>query len=172
MTAFGCELELSDEQDRVAVDRDLLHRVLSAGCRRAGSSIRVSVALVDDETIAELHDRFLGIPGPTDVLSFPLPSDPEFDSEEGVAAVEGEVVVSTDTAFRTAQTLDIDPLAEVCLYALHGLLHLLGFDDHEADEFDEMHGLEREVMIAELGVDPGIERRGDGGKKEGGSGES
>lgn len=165
----ACDLVVTDEQDRVAVDPAVLQRVLDAACRRMGRSMRLSVAIVDDETIAGLHERFLGISGPTDVLSFPLPPDGEPDpGEPGEPTwVEGEVVVSADTAHRTATELGVPPAVEVCLYALHGLLHLLGQDDHEPGDFLRMHGLEREIIQGELGIDPRAPGATEGGVRGG-----
>jgi len=156
----GCRVILSDQQEVLPVDPELLERVVVAAARKLGRSITVSVALVEDDVMAELHERFLGIPGPTDVLSFPLPKEPgEVGADEG--SPDGEIVISTRTAVDTAARLGIDPQVEVCLYAVHGLLHLLGHDDHSDDGWQKMHELETEVLGEEMGVDPRVleERR-------------
>jgi len=105
-----------------------------AACKRAAEAVlktrKVVVALVTDETIAELHERFLEKPGPTDVLSFP----------------HGEIVVSGDTALREAQRRDIDPVHELMLYVVHGALHLAGHDDRTERQEKEMRAAERRVL--------------------------
>ena len=109
-----------------------------AACKRAAEAVlqgrKVVVALVDDDTMAELHERFLGIPEPTDVLSFP----------------HGEIVVSADTARREAVARGTDPLAELVLYVVHGALHLAGHDDRKPKQQTKMRAAERKVL-AELG---------------------
>lgn len=110
-----------------------------AACRRAAETVlgrrKAVVALVDDATMAELHERFLGEEGPTDVLSFP----------------HGEIVVSADTALREAEARGIPPLHELLLYVVHGALHLEGFDDKTEEARRRMRAEERRVLV-ELGV--------------------
>jgi len=109
-----------------------------AACKRAAELVldrkKVVVALVDDKTMAELHERFLGKSGPTDVLSFP----------------HGEIVVSADTAAREAKARGIPPLHELVLYVVHGALHLAGHDDRKTKTQKLMRAAERKVL-AELG---------------------
>jgi len=109
-----------------------------AACRRAAEAVlkdrKVVVALVDDATIARLHQRYLGVPGPTDVLSFP----------------HGEIVVSADTARREAHRRGIRPIAELVLYVVHGALHLAGHDDKSPKARVAMRAAERRVL-KELG---------------------
>jgi probable rRNA maturation factor len=90
---------------------------------------------VDDRTIARLHERFLGVPGPTDVLSFP----------------HGEIVVSAETARREARARGIEPLHELLLYVVHGALHLAGHRDKRTKEQKAMRAAERRVL-ARLGL--------------------
>lgn len=120
------------------VDRQAAVPRAKAACKRAAERVlqgrKVVVALVDDETIAELHERYLGVPEPTDVLSFP----------------HGEIVVSGDTARREAAARGIPPLHELVLYVVHGALHLAGHDDRTPAARRRMRAAERRVL-AELG---------------------
>ena len=91
----------------------------------------VSVALVSDAQIAELNQRYLGRDGPTDVLAFNL-SEGE---PQGQERVWGEVVISVDTARRQASgSLE----KEICLLAVHGTLHLLGWEDDTPESWQQM----------------------------------
>lgn len=90
----------------------------------AGSA-ELSVSLVREEEIADLHLRYMGEEGSTDVLSFPLD---EID-EEGIRIL-GDVVIAPAVA---ARNNDADPQAEMRLLLVHGILHLLGHD-HERDD--------------------------------------
>jgi len=116
------------------VDRQTAVPRAKAACRRAAELVledrKVVVALVNDATMAELHERYLGERGPTDVLSFP----------------HGEIVVSGDTARREALARGIRPLDELVLYVVHGALHLAGFDDRSAAARKRMRAAERRIL--------------------------
>lgn len=114
------------------------------GCRRAA----VSVAIVDDTTIAALHERFLAIPGPTDVLSFDLRDDAGPAGAAGDHDIEGEVVVSRDTARREAKKRRLPTEEELLRYVIHGTLHLLGYLDDKPERAKKMHRGEDEVLRA------------------------
>ncbi len=129
------------------VDSQVIERLLRVTLEHhdcAGAS--VSVAIVDDATMAVLHERHLGIPGPTDVLTYDLR-----DADTG--DLEGEIVIDYDTAVREGAARKHSPAHEVLLYAVHGLLHLLGYDDHEPSEAEAMHACEDE-MLAAIGIGP------------------
>lgn len=102
----------------------------------------LSMAIVPDETMAELHEEFLAIAGPTDVLTFEL----EHRSDESVE--EGEVVICFDEADRQARQRGHKVEEELLLYAVHGLLHLCGYDDRDQPGHDAMHAREDELLEA------------------------
>jgi len=111
------------------------HRLLDTGLSE------LSLAMVGDARMSLLHKRFMGIDGPTDVLTFPL----EFD----VAGREtsGEVVICVPEAARQAKARGTRVDCELLLYAIHGILHLSGFDDKTAKAFQRMHRKEDEILI-------------------------
>jgi probable rRNA maturation factor len=78
------------------------------------ADLNIEFSLVDDETIADVHGEFLDDPTPTDVITFH----------------HGEILLSTDTAHRQSQEHGLGLLDELTLYAIHGLLHLHGHEDH------------------------------------------
>jgi probable rRNA maturation factor len=86
----------------------------------------LSLSFVEEDEIAELHERYLHEPGPTDVLSFPL--DDDAVDEHGVRLL-GDVVIAPSVAARTNPD---DPGTELRLLVVHGVLHLIGYD-HETD---------------------------------------
>jgi rRNA maturation RNase YbeY len=104
-----------------------------------------SLALVGDRRMAELHQQFMDIPGPTDVLTFEL----DHDARGRVTA--GEVVVCVPYALRESRRRRVPPRNELLLYALHGMLHLCGYDDRTARDFATMHRREDEILN-QLGV--------------------
>ena len=107
----------------------------------------VSVALVGDAEMARLHGRFLDDPTPTDVLTFVL----DRDGRGRVSA--GEVVVCVPEAERQAAERGTSAERELLLYALHGVLHLCGFDDTTPDAHRTMHQMEDSILI-QLGLGP------------------
>jgi probable rRNA maturation factor len=111
-------------QTECSIDVDRVTR--AAELAMAGSPYvagEISIAVVDDRSIHELNRQFLDHDYPTDVLSFPL-----------VAAgnhLEGEIVVSVDTAAREAAEVGWSTEDELLLYVVHGALHLAGFADKD-----------------------------------------
>jgi probable rRNA maturation factor len=85
-----------------------------------------------------LHGRFLDDPTPTDVLSFVLEQSPGF--------LEGEVIVSADTAVVNAAKYRSTLAEELLLYAIHGTLHLVGYDDITPAKRAVMRKREKEVL--------------------------
>ena len=114
--------------------------------------VELSLALVGDRRMADLHQRFMSIPGPTDVLTFPL----DEDAQGRVTA--GEVVVCVPEAARRCRGHGVELRQELLLYAVHGLLHLCGFDDRTPRDFRRMHRTEDDIL-AQIGVGPVFARR-------------
>lgn len=105
----------------------------------------LSLALVGDDRMAMLHYQFLKIKGPTDVLTF------ELEHDRAGHCAGGEVIVCVPEAQRRATEFKIDVVEELLLYALHGLLHLSGFDDRTPSDYRAMHQREDEIL-KQLGV--------------------
>ena len=102
----------------------------------------LSIALVDDETIARLNAEYRGIDKPTDVLSFSLM---EGDHAERRGALLGDVIVSLETAAAQAKRGRRSLDEEVLRLLIHGTLHLLGHDHAEAGEARAMRAEERRL---------------------------
>ena len=138
-------VEIAWEVEARPVSDEALCSAVAAALDFGGESGReVSLALVSDETLAELHGRFLDDPSKTDVMSFLLEED-----EDGDGAW-GEVIVSVDRAREVAKERGLAFEREVVLYVVHGTLHLCGFDDHEDEDRAEMRAAEAAVL-AKLG---------------------
>jgi probable rRNA maturation factor len=106
-----------------------LPRRKSGGLSRLG---QVEVVLVSDKRIAAIHQQFMNDAAPTDVITFQ----------------HGEIVISVETAKRQAQEFGTSVDHELRLYLVHGLLHLLGFDDKTAAAAKEMKRVQ-EKLVAE-----------------------
>lgn len=126
-------------------------RPVSAALRRVMKAegvdaYQLSVALVDDLHIRRLNRRYLGHDYATDVLSFRL------DEDRPGEALSGEIILGAERAAVVARRLHTDPRAELLLYAVHGGLHLVGYDDHGPRKARAMHAREAELLAA-LGVE-------------------
>lgn len=86
------------------------------------SDAKVNLVLMDDASIHVLNKRYLEHDEPTDVITFPL-------SNPGAKQLLGDIVISAETAKREAIDAQTEPFHELLLYAIHGCLHLCGFDD-------------------------------------------
>ena len=113
--------------------------------------VSLSIVFVTDREIQTLNKKFLNRNYATDVLAFDL-------TERGlsyakhkrklrrVSAVEGDIIISTDTVFRNAKIYQKSPYEEVILCVVHGILHLLGYDDHAPADIRRMREKEEQLM--------------------------
>ena len=124
-------------------ERDL-KRLVQHAAGLADRELEVSFAVIDDVRMRQLNNQFLAHDYATDVLAFPLAEEP---------CLMGDVLVSADTARREAARRGHPAYHELLLYAVHGVLHLIGHDDHDAAERRRMRRAERETLAA-LGVPP------------------
>jgi probable rRNA maturation factor len=90
----------------------------------------LEIVLVDRATMAEVHGDFLGDPTETDVITFPY----------------GEILVCPAVAYDASLALEATLDEEVLLYALHGILHLTGYDDTTPAARVEMHDVQAELL--------------------------
>lgn len=105
----------------------------------------VAIYFVSTEEICRLHQEFFDDPSPTDCISFPL------DKAQGVGYhVLGEVFVCPQTAveyvLKSGEEKSENPYAEMTLYVVHGLLHLLGYDDVKDSDREKMRAAEARIM--------------------------
>ena len=134
----GVEVDLAAIR---AVARHVLDRL------RIHPLAELSVLLVDEAAMTELHVRWMDEPGPTDVLSFPMDElRPGRDDEEPEPGLLGDVVLCPQVAARQAVEAGHGTEDELHLLTTHGILHLLGYDHAEPDEEREMFGLQRELL--------------------------
>jgi probable rRNA maturation factor len=127
---------------------DLLRRSVETALTRHGSeAAEVSVHLTDDGEVQELNRRYRGIDAPTDVLSFAMDPGP---GPRGPWLL-GDVVISLPRARAQAEAFGHDLARELCYLAVHGTLHLLGYDDAEEQAAGAM-AAEAEAVMAAVGL--------------------
>jgi len=142
------DITVADERGAATpVAGRLIDAITAALRRHEATAARINLAIVDDEAIAVLNERHLKHAGPTDVLTFDL-RESAIDFDGALWQVDGQIVVSSETAAREAALRGHDETAELALYAVHGTLHLLGYDDADEGEAERMHQLEDEILLS------------------------
>ena len=138
-SASRYQIALLNQQSRHSVNEARLTAAATAVLEDSEfSSAAISFAIVDDDTIHELNRRHLDHDWPTDVLSFVLEDDGDH--------LEGEVILSADTAATAAKELGNSPSEEQLLYVIHGMLHLVGYDDKSDADAEEMRAAEARYL--------------------------
>jgi len=101
-----------------------------------------AVHFVDEPTICALHQRYFNDPSPTDCISFPMD-----DANEEGYRVLGEIFVCPKAALDFAAEHKSSPYEETTLYIVHGLLHLMGYDDMNDEDRAKMRSAEERQMV-------------------------
>ena len=131
-------------QAKVRLPEQRLRRLIRAVLVDQGvTAAEVSVMLVNDQHIQRLNRRYRGKNRSTDVLAFRMGRGP---GESPSPQILGDVVVSVETARRTARQLGISWQEEVCRYLVHGTLHLLGYEDVTRRGFCRLHRIQEELL--------------------------
>ncbi len=114
---------------------------------RVHPQAELCIKAVDEDTIAELNEKWMEKQGPTDVLAFPMdelrPGKVNEEPEEGVL---GDLVLAPSIAARQGEEAGHGSEAEIDLLTTHGILHLLGYDHAEPDEHAVMFGLQADLL--------------------------
>jgi probable rRNA maturation factor len=134
-----------------------VERAIATAARACGATGEVAVMLADDATLRALNARWRGRDAPTNVLSFPAPPAlrvPPLAGEGrggGEPKFLGDIAIAFETTRREAEAEGKTILHHLSHLAVHGFLHLLGYD-HESDaEAERMERLERSIL-AELDI--------------------
>lgn len=151
------QIELSNQQEKLMVTQEMEDKIIevleeAARVHEVNDMAEVSLMLTDDESIHEMNREYRGIDRPTDVLSFALE---EGEEEEIFGGPEenllGDIIISVETAVRQAEEYGHSVEREMSFLALHGMLHLLGYDHMEEEERQEMRAQEKAILAA-LGI--------------------
>lgn len=124
-------IEVRNAQRALEVDapalRELAQKVLAALGR---NKAHLDILITDDAYIRGIKKRYMGIDSATDVISFDT----------------GDIIISAETAKRNAPQFGTTPLKEVCLYLIHGILHLSGYDDATEGGLRRMEKKQEELL--------------------------
>ena len=152
---------IDDQQKSIPFDEELvrlLERAVAVGLENTGGprDVQVSVLLVDDEAILAMNQEYRNVDRSTDVLSFPMLEyrDDGIDDEQLVHDTDpetgevmlGDIVISLETALRQAGEYGHGIRREVAFLAVHGLMHLRGYDHDDEDDRRLMRDKEEEIM--------------------------
>jgi probable rRNA maturation factor len=142
MPATG-EISISNRQRARRIDQRFFEKILRWLADEALSldHIEVGFHLVNAIEMARVHEEFMGISGSTDVVTFDHGSEPP-------RRIHGEIFISVDDAIAQARAFKTTWQCEVVRYAIHGVLHLLGFDDLKADARAKMKREENRFLRA------------------------
>ena len=142
-----------------AVDPEQLTALVELAFRRwhVHPGSEVSIAVVDEDRMAQLHEQWLDLPGATDVMSFPMDELREGTAEAPALGVLGDVVLCPPVAERQARAAGHSTQDELCLLTAHSLLHLLGHDHAREDERARMFTAQRGLLEEFLGRDAPVE---------------
>ena len=134
-----------DELELIACARYVMEQL------KVHPEAELCISLVDEAAMETLHVQWMDLPGPTDVMSFPMdelrPGRDGIPPEEGVL---GDIVLCPSVAERQAAEAGHAPIEELLLLTTHGVLHLLGFDHGEPEEHREMFELQRQLLLTFL----------------------
>ena len=163
--SMSFEIDISCQTTMHQVDLDALKAAIIHGLtvEQVRSAV-LSVTIVDNTAMQRLNRQHLNHDYPTDVISFqldwrssqntPTDSPPETKTGRSVdAGIEGEVIVSVEYASETAAACGWNTQDELTLYAIHGMLHICGYDDLTASEKEIMRGREKAILSG-LGLSP------------------
>jgi probable rRNA maturation factor len=130
------------------LDTELLRRVTTEALRREGveGEVALSVVITDDEAMRELNQQFRDVDVPTDVLAFGSGQEGGFVTAPGEPAYLGDVVISYPCSVAQAEEYGHSVDRELALLAVHGVLHLLGYDHMDEAERMEMWARQNEIL--------------------------
>ena len=140
-------ISIQNRQKLLTVDVGRVRRSLKRLLKELGfNDSEISVLLVDDDQIREINKNYLQRDRPTNVISFAMTEGAFGDVHPEIL---GDIILSVETAARDAMACEIDFMDEVEFLLIHGLLHLLGYNNEnvESKEAKKMKKLERELFF-------------------------
>ena len=119
---------------------------------RVSTRSDLAIMFVDPDPIAELHERWMGLEGPTDVMSFPMDELRPGDGRGRPEGILGDIVLCLWVAAQRAAAAGHSALEEMLLLTVHGILHLLGYDHVTPDQERQMFALQRQLLLTFIAV--------------------
>lgn len=142
------EVDIIDQQKKLLLEISQIRLIVRSILRHLKiHDAQLSFVFVSSQKIRALNKKYLNRPHATDVLAFDFRSESAM-AGESPAAVSGEIIISTDAVRQNARHFKSSIAAELVLYMVHGVLHLVGYDDHNPRDVSQMRAKEEDVMRA------------------------
>ncbi|RBP98977.1 rRNA maturation RNase YbeY [Bifidobacterium xylocopae] len=122
---------------------------------RVSTMSDLTIMFNDPEPMAVLHERWMGLEGPTDVMSFPMDELRPGDGLTLPEGILGDIVICPWVANQQAAAAGHTAMEEMLLLTIHGCLHLLGYDHASRVQERQMFGLQRQLLLTFLAERPG-----------------
>jgi probable rRNA maturation factor len=137
-------IEIENRSGQLVPESEI-QKLLEFSIRELGlhPECELTLAFINDAEMEELHIKWMDLPGSTDVMSFPMDELKPNDPEPGIL---GDIVISPVFARAQAEKAGHSFEHEVKILAVHGLLHLLGYDHQELDEEKVMFALQEDLV--------------------------
>ena len=137
-------IEISNQSD-IACDENSILSVADFALTEMGihDDSELNIRIVDEDVMTDLHVQWMGLPGPTDVLSFPMDEMKPQSAAKGPGVV-GDIVLCPDFAEKSTKLNSL--AAELHLLTVHGVLHLLGYDHAQPMEEKKMFALQEKIL--------------------------
>lgn len=148
------ELDILDETGKLEENTiDLVEKVLQSAAKQLSvkNGAEVSVTFVTNEAIHQINLEYRGKDMPTDVISFAMEEMGEGEIEIRNAELPvllGDIIISVDRTTEQAESYNHSFERELCFLAVHGFLHLLGYDHDTQEKEQEMFGLQETILQA------------------------
>ncbi len=134
------KLEITDLQKFYPIEKNKIRKLVRNILKAEKKDAELSVVFVDNKRIKEINKTFLGHRYATDVLSF------AYHESSCSNTITGEIIVSVEMAIQLAQRHGYSVEGEIALYLIHGILHLIGYDDKRKSDAKKMHQREGELL--------------------------
>ena len=139
------KIEIFNETEKKILELVDVRKVIDIAIKNQKlDNLEFNIIIVDNDYIHELNKNYRNIDRPTDVITFALE-----DYEDGIKLEHrmlGDIYISIDKAISQAEEYGHDLRREICFLAVHGFLHLLGYDHMEKEEEEIMFSLQEEIL--------------------------
>ena len=140
---------INDLQKKTSLNISQIKKIIKCVFKHENvSEVSLSVLFVTNQKIRALNKKYLGRNNATDVLAFDS-TDEEVSYKtftKKVKEINGDIIISTDAAIKSARSYNTSVEYELVLYVVHGILHLLGYDDHSKKDILEIRKKEEELV--------------------------
>ncbi|MAM04594.1 MAG: rRNA maturation RNase YbeY [Flavobacteriales bacterium] len=131
---------INDYNEKLLFDISLVNQLVNSVFLGEGqSNAELNIILTNRETLSSLKKQYFNVDQFTDVIAFNLEDEDE--------DIEGEVYISIDDVLENSKTFSVTFNNEFKRVLIHGVLHLLGYDDHEEDDIKIMRDLEQKYLL-------------------------